>query len=457
MNQFINDEIASDKQNMYSLITDLIHLLLSSKFKEVWSNLINDRKISYNQLLTNLNQILLYMSTFNTPDQVSQCHVLIKSINTDVASYSLNFKINNNCSINTTNSVTLNIYQTNYAQDTRYSQFKFTPNPVNVQRINNSKQGQQQNLSIIGGLSVLTILDENLQDSKNLMLADIPLNRFSQSTQLQEISLKDKQSLHNDRSQVNNDQRVFLIASPLYSVEFFTTNQSETILRSAINNDNSIRSIQIDYMVPLLKQNKYQSVYYYQTTGRMKWKAYSSEQSNDRLANQIRCVYWENTVSKDGEWDVGGCRVVRANITHVQCVCSHLSLFAVAMESEDAPYRDKPIWKAWGIETESQLDLLMNIILLGGNGLSLACSALFLLTLITVLKKSSIPDVCLARIGLCICQLGFHVTLFVEPLMNKQQTACQAIGLSMNLFTILVSSWLANEAISCSSVSCWVR
>ncbi|CAH8640239.1 unnamed protein product [Heterobilharzia americana] len=166
MNQFINDEIASDKQNMYSLITDLIHLLLSSKFKEVWSNLINDRKISYNQLLTNLNQILLYMSTFNTPDQVSQCHVLIKSINTDVASYSLNFKINNNCSINTTNSVTLNIYQTNYAQDTRYSQFKFTPNPVNVQRINNSKQGQQQNLSIIGGLSVLTILDENLQDSK---------------------------------------------------------------------------------------------------------------------------------------------------------------------------------------------------------------------------------------------------------------------------------------------------
>nr|CAH8872430.1 unnamed protein product [Trichobilharzia regenti] len=453
MSPLINSEIAAIKLNIHSSITNLVHILLSSKFKEIWSILINDQKMSYNELLSNLNQILLYISTFNTDNQTNQCYTLLKSLDLDVASYSLNFKLNNNCSTNSSNSLALNVsYQTNYARNNWHSQFKITINPTSIRK-SNSVQEQRSNTSITGGLSILTILNRDLQDNEEFMIADIPLKKFNANAQLRQVNLEAKYyTLSNSNSSVPemNVQRVFFIASPLYSVKFFATNQSEASLSNAVSNGNynNNLSIRIQYVIPLLKRNKYQSVYYYQTTGRKIWKAYKAERSNDELANQIRCVYWKNGEIQNGEWDTSGCQIVKANLTHVQCECNHLSLFSVAMESEEASYRNPPIWKAWGLASESEMDLVMNIIIMGGNSLSLVCSVLFLITLITVLKKTDMPDMCLTRIGLCICQIGFHATLLIEPLLNNYQITCQVIGFSMNLFSILVSSWLANETIS---------
>ncbi|VDP99007.1 unnamed protein product [Trichobilharzia regenti] len=374
MSPLINSEIAAIKLNIHSSITNLVHILLSSKFKEIWSILINDQKMSYNELLSNLNQILLYISTFNTDNQTNQCYTLLKSLDLDVASYSLNFKLNNNCSTNSSNSLALNVsYQTNYARNNWHSQFKITINPTSIRK-SNSVQEQRSNTSITGGLSILTILNRDLQDNEEFMIADIPLKKFNANAQLRQVNLEAKYyTLSNSNSSVPemNVQRVFFIASPLYSVKFFATNQSEASLSNAVSNGNynNNLSIRIQYVIPLLKRNKYQSVYYYQTTGRKIWKAYKAERSNDELANQIRCVYWKNGEIQNGEWDTSGCQIVKANLTHVQCECNHLSLFSVAMESEEASYRNPPIWKAWGLASESEMDLVMNIIIMGGNSL----------------------------------------------------------------------------------------
>ncbi|XP_018654801.1 putative long-N-terminal adhesion GPCR [Schistosoma mansoni] len=324
------------------------------------------------------------------------------------------------------NPITLNIsYPTNTGNEMYHSQFQI-------------KTNDQQNIQLNGALTILSILSHN-NTTENLKIIDIPLDKFSSNVthyQQNYIDNEQKDSYNMTTTSQLEIPLVFLIASPLYSVEFYTENHSYT-------------TIQINYTVPLLRLNKYYSVYYYETTWRMKWMAYNAEKYNEGLlANEIRCVYWDDQLDTNGAWNTNGCQIIKSTKTHVQCSCNHLSLFAVAMESEDAPYRSVPIWKAWGTKSESECTMLMNIIIFGGNGLSLTCSLILILTLIIVWKKASIPDVCLTRMGLCLCQIGFHATLLIEPLINQYQIPCQAIGVSLNLFAILVSSWLSNEAIS---------
>ncbi|CAH8659273.1 unnamed protein product [Schistosoma margrebowiei] len=446
IDQSIINEINSIKQNIHYIIINLINQLLSSQFKPIWLQLLQDDIIKYNKLLPELNRIFLFISNINEYSQLNSCYTLRKLRNINVASYSLSFQLdntntkndtknndNNNCLLDNKNPLMLNIsHLTNSGNEIYHSQFKIKTN----------LNDDQQNIQLNGALTILTILSNN--NDENFKIADIPLDKFSTNTQYQQNYIANEQkTLYKNNTLQSNIPFVFFIASPLYSVEFYAENQTLS------NNVNSNMTIQLNYTVPLLHLNKYQSVYYYETTWRMKWMAYNSEKYNKGvLANQIRCVYWDDQLDINGAWNTDGCQIIKSTKTHVQCSCNHLSLFAVAMESEDAPYRSVPIWKAWGTKSESECTMLMNIIIFGGNGLSLTFSIIFLLTLITVRKKASIPDICLTRIGLCLCQIGFHATLLIEPLMNQYQIPCQAIGVSLNLFAILVSSWLSNEAIS---------
>ncbi|CAH8582737.1 unnamed protein product [Schistosoma turkestanicum] len=428
--QSIINEIISVKQNVHSLITDLTHQLLSSEFKETWSQLLQDQNRKYNELLPGLNRIILSMSKVNAYNQLDSCNTLMKLRNVDVASYLLNFQLNNTSN----NLLIVNVsHLTNPGDEIHRSQFNIKTYPNNY----------RQNATLGGVLAILAISGN---ENGELMIADIPLDKFSITTQHQQNYIDTKQNSYNNTTLQPEIQYVFLIASPLYAIEFYTENQSNTTSSKTADNNTTI---QLNYTVPLLRPNKYQSVYFYETTWRMKWMAYNAEKYHEKdLANEIRCVYWDDQSDTNGAWNTDGCQIVESTKTHVQCSCNHLSLFAVAMESEDAPYRSMPIWRIWGIRTESECTMLMNIIIFGGNGLSLICSLIFLVTLIIVWKKASIPDVCLTRIGLCLCQIGFHVSLLIEPLMNKYQIPCQAIGVSLNLFAILVSSWLLNEAVS---------
>ncbi|KAH8868721.1 Cadherin EGF LAG seven-pass G-type receptor 1 [Schistosoma japonicum] len=438
IDQSIINEIISIQHTTQLLITDLIELLLSSDFNAIWLQLLQQSSLQYNELLPKFNQILLFIAKVNAHSQLNVCNTTImKSRNNFVASYTLNIQFNaiNNCSIDKQNSLTLNTsFLTNSNNEIWCAQFK-------LKVVSNKNQ---QNLTFNKILSILTIINDN---NENLLIGDISLHEFSNTTQQQNYADDNKQNklYNNDTEQID---RIFRIVSPIYSVEYYAGNQVDTTITNS-NNNNSNNNVQLSFSLPLLRFNKYQSVYYYETTWRMKWKAYKAEQYHeDQLANEIRCVYLNNQFDINGKWDTNGCQIVKAEISQVQCVCTHLSVFAVAMESEDASYRSIPIWKVWGLETESQCSMIINIIIYGGNGLSLVCSLLFLITLIIVRKSTSIQDIYLTRIGLCLCQIGFHATLFIEPLMNKYQIPCQAIGVSLNLFTILVSSWLTNEAFS---------
>ncbi|KAK4474744.1 hypothetical protein MN116_001869 [Schistosoma mekongi] len=441
--------------NMNVEISDTSKILIGSAFYNTTNYTKNPNKAPNIIRMTNLANRLTSPSEFLKLLQIST--ELLKNYNTHQTTDKNISSLNNNSNINDVsnlissimsiidlwlkslqNSLTLNTsFLTKSNKEIWLAQFKI--------KVNSNKN--QQNVTLNKIVSILTILNEN---NANSLIGDISLDQFSISAQQQQQQnyVNDKQNKlpNNDTEQLQID-RIFYIVSPIYSVEYYAGNQLDTIITNSNNNNND--TIQLSFSIPLLHFNKYQSVYYFESTWRMKWKAYKAEQYHeDELANEIRCVYLNNQFQINGKWDTNGCQIVKAEISQVQCVCNHLSVFAVAMESENASYRSIPIWKVWGLQTESQCSMIIGIIIYGGNGLSLVCSLLFLITLVIVRKTTNIQDVYLTRIGLCLCQIGFHATLFIEPLMNTYQIPCQAIGVSLNLFTILVSSWLTNEAFS---------
>ncbi|VDP80302.1 unnamed protein product, partial [Schistosoma curassoni] len=118
IDQSLINEINSIKQNIHYIIINLINQLLSSQFKPIWLQLLQDNIIKYNKLLPELNRIFLFISNINEYSQLNSCYTLRKLRKMNVASYSLSFQLNNtntnynddnNCLLDNKNPLMLNI------------------------------------------------------------------------------------------------------------------------------------------------------------------------------------------------------------------------------------------------------------------------------------------------------------------------------------------------------------
>ncbi|OON13372.1 Latrophilin/CL-1-like GPS domain protein [Opisthorchis viverrini] len=240
------------------------------------------------------------------------------------------------------------------------------------------------------------------------------------------------------------------IQSPVY---VFNTNiQSEVLSWETANN-----SFILKFTVRLASQNEFQDVYFYRATGRRKWKAMETVKQNElgqgenaRLAFPVRCVFWDsrNNNSDGALWNDLGCVPIGANLTHVQCACTHYSAFAVAMEPSDAPGRQRSIWITWGISDEKQHDQVLKILLLAFNALSLACSIAFLVTVIAYMVRSTFQDVYVIHIAMCIALIAFHSAWMAEPLVESSRIGCLAVSVTVHASALLTASWTLCETIA---------
>ncbi|KAG5443891.1 hypothetical protein CSKR_100859, partial [Clonorchis sinensis] len=240
------------------------------------------------------------------------------------------------------------------------------------------------------------------------------------------------------------------IQSPVYL--FNTNTQSEVSPLETANG-----SFILTFSVRLASQNEFQDVYFYRVTGRRKWKAVETVKQNElgqgenlRLAFPVRCVFWDSRMNNSDEawWNDLGCVPTGANLTHVQCACTHYSAFAVAMEPSNAPGRQRSIWITWGISDEKQHEQVLKILLLSFNALSLACSIAFLVTVITYMVRSTFQDVYVIHTAMCVALIAFHSAWIAEPFIESSRIGCLAVSMTVHASAMLTASWTLCETVA---------
>ncbi|XP_066518207.1 adhesion G protein-coupled receptor E3-like [Hoplias malabaricus] len=142
------------------------------------------------------------------------------------------------------------------------------------------------------------------------------------------------------------------------------------------------------------------------------------------------CVYWNNTKL---QWDLDGCVLLQTNRTHSVCSCTHLSTFAVIMQTN--PRQDE----------SKILEIISNVFV--------AVGLLFLfLSLLTFARFWRNPRVNnTARINLCIslflAQLLFLLTQSLLQYIKVYQKLCAVMAGVVEFLFLSAFVWMFIEAV----------
>ncbi|XP_030634730.1 adhesion G protein-coupled receptor E3-like [Chanos chanos] len=147
-------------------------------------------------------------------------------------------------------------------------------------------------------------------------------------------------------------------------------------------------------------------------------------------AGTLYCVYWDKT-----EWSTNGCvRISEENSNDTICSCTHLSTFALLMQTEKLP------------EWSHRLELLNTIAFAVG----LTLLSLAVLTFILFRKNSRVSSV--LRLNLCIClllaQLLFLLTQRFLAHSNYKVLACAVFVGILHFLFLSAFMWMFLEAIT---------
>ncbi|XP_029108293.1 adhesion G protein-coupled receptor E3-like [Scleropages formosus] len=144
--------------------------------------------------------------------------------------------------------------------------------------------------------------------------------------------------------------------------------------------------------------------------------------------SELTCVYWNRSA-----WVIDGCSVSESNATHTVCTCSHLSTFALIMQTE-RPREDNSFIK-----------------LLGTVGISvgLVFLALTLLTFICCHWNPKVNNT--ARLNLCLCLFLAHLLFQLVQTFLSQirqcQLACAVVSGVLHYLFLASFVWMNLEAL----------
>ncbi|VEL34409.1 unnamed protein product [Protopolystoma xenopodis] len=256
---------------------------------------------------------------------------------------------------------------------------------------------------------------------------------------------------------------------------------SVTVIPSEANRmqvDNS--ATWLNFSLPLGTMNVPHAVVYAKKTGRMPWAAAAANRViasleasmslNLSVAQPVRCVFWNDTYyqmapdSSSGAWDNNGCLTTGANLTHVNCSCSHLSLFAVAMQPVDQKDWLTDFWNVCGAADADTHALVMDMIFLVCNPVSLIATSAMIISLALRLWMEASgtlnwvripPQRYLVHIGLAVSLFIWHAGLLAaltaektvpdDPTSLAAPLFCQLAGFVVSLAGLFVTAWLACE------------
>ncbi|XP_072513779.1 adhesion G protein-coupled receptor E3-like isoform X2 [Salminus brasiliensis] len=144
----------------------------------------------------------------------------------------------------------------------------------------------------------------------------------------------------------------------------------------------------------------------------------------------LSCVYW-----KEKEWVVDGCTYTKVNSSHAVCSCTHLSTFALIMQTNPQECE----------ETDDVLELINMVALTVG----LVCLVLALLTFFFCRRNPRVTKT--ARINLCISLLSAHLLFLLTQeflqYIQPHQVVCAVLAGVLHFLFLSAFVWMSIEAV----------
>ncbi|XP_076146330.1 adhesion G protein-coupled receptor E3-like [Alosa pseudoharengus] len=145
-------------------------------------------------------------------------------------------------------------------------------------------------------------------------------------------------------------------------------------------------------------------------------------------ADEPACVYWS-----EGAWVTNGCSASESNSTHTVCSCSHLSTFALIMQTNPNTESD-PV-----VEALSAFFVLVGLVFL----------TLAVLTFALCRRNSRVSN--MARLNLSVCLLLAHALfLFTQTalrLIQPHRVLCKLLAGVLHFLFLCCFVWMSTEAV----------
>ncbi|MBN3299580.1 AGRE1 protein, partial [Amia calva] len=142
----------------------------------------------------------------------------------------------------------------------------------------------------------------------------------------------------------------------------------------------------------------------------------------------MTCVYWKVS-GEEQFWSVEGCTATFSNATYTVCSCTHLSTFALIMQTERV------------VQNDDLLDQINKVLVIIG----LFFFALAIITFVFCRWNPKINNT--ARLNLCICLFLAHLIFLVAVSHTENKVICSIIAGVLHYLFLSAFVWMLLESI----------
>nr|XP_058959514.1 adhesion G protein-coupled receptor L4-like [Pocillopora verrucosa] len=144
------------------------------------------------------------------------------------------------------------------------------------------------------------------------------------------------------------------------------------------------------------------------------------------------CVFWNFSKENFGSWSSEGCQTKMISNHYTECVCNHLTHFAVLMKFADNA-------------DDRKHDKILTLLTRVGMALSLTGVILTIISYLQLTDRNS--PLCHIRVSLTSCIGAGHIIFFAGIDSTGNQAACVAVAALMQYFLMASFCWMLVEGI----------
>ncbi|XP_033107952.1 adhesion G protein-coupled receptor L3-like [Anneissia japonica] len=144
------------------------------------------------------------------------------------------------------------------------------------------------------------------------------------------------------------------------------------------------------------------------------------------------CSFWKFANSTHGEWANEGCQVEHSNSTHTECICNHLTNFAIIMDVK-------------GVEISDEHTFALSTITYAGFTISITCLLMAFITF-TAFKNLQ-NDRNTIHKNLCLCLLVAEFVFLIGIDRGDFPAVCTVVAVLLHYFFLASFAWMCLEGI----------
>ncbi|XP_066023901.1 adhesion G-protein coupled receptor D1-like [Pocillopora verrucosa] len=156
------------------------------------------------------------------------------------------------------------------------------------------------------------------------------------------------------------------------------------------------------------------------------------------------CVFWRFSEENFWSWSSKGCQTKMISDHHTECVCNHLTHFAVLMDFIDDP-DDRKFFNQDKTRSSDEHDKILTLLTRVGMALSLTGVILTVISYLQLTDRNS--ALCHIRVSLTSCIGAGHIIFYAGIDSTGNQAACVAVAALMQYFLMASFCWMLVEGI----------